>query len=114
MNDIVNPDEETFRIYNCEQLFRDIWDWYLTDIEAEEYITQILETKLADDWEQGKRDAAQVAKLRDYANTYVRDYPKRFEEARRIFFMIDQHPGNHQRFNLVLKEVGDKLEISDS
>jgi hypothetical protein len=114
MNSIVNPDEDIFRIYNCEQLFRDIWDWYLTDIEAEDYITRILETKLADDWAQGKRDAVQVAKLRDYANAYVRDYPKRFEEARRIFFMIDQYPGNHERFDLVLKKVGDTLEISES
>lgn len=24
MNSIVNPDEDTFRIYNCEQLFRDV------------------------------------------------------------------------------------------
>jgi hypothetical protein len=25
MNNIVDPDKGTFRIYSCEQLFRDVW-----------------------------------------------------------------------------------------
>ena len=38
MNNIVDPDSETFRIFNCEQLFENVWNWYLEDSANEENV----------------------------------------------------------------------------
>ena len=45
---------------------------------------------------------------------YILDYHARFEESRRHFFMIDLHPHNHGRFNLVLTPAGQGAEIAEA
>jgi hypothetical protein len=38
LNNIVDPDKTTFGIFNCEQLFRDVWDGYFADAMDEKWI----------------------------------------------------------------------------
>jgi hypothetical protein len=114
MNSIVNPDEDdTFRIYNCEQLFRDLWIWYLEGTSTEELIAPLLEEAVRKEQAERPRSEAEIGDLRAFARNYALDYPARFEEARRHFFMIDRFPENDARFKLMLTTVGDKLEIAD-
>ena len=43
LNNIVNPDKTTFGIFNCEQLFRDVWDGYFADAMDEKWIAARVE-----------------------------------------------------------------------
>jgi hypothetical protein len=111
LNAMIDPDEDTFQIFNCEQLFRNIWRWYLDGTTVDEIMVPILEQKLAERNAKRPMNDAEVTELRDYVEKYVRDYHARFEESRRYFFMIDRFAGNNARFNLVLRQAGEKLEI---
>ncbi len=102
MNNVVNPDEEMFRIYNCEQLFRDVWEWYLEGTSTEEHVTPRLEEAVAKAQAERPRSPAEIAQLRTFMRNYILDYHARFEESRRHFFMIDLYPHNAARFNLEL------------
>lgn len=112
LNATIDPDEDTFQIFNCEQLFRNIWSWYLDGTTVDEIMRPLLERKLAERNAERRMSDAEVIELRNYVENYVRDYPARFEESRRCFFMIDRFARNDGRFNLVLKQAGDKLEIA--
>lgn len=46
MNNAVDPDSETFRIFNCQQLFCNVWDWYLEESSKEEWITHRIDEAL--------------------------------------------------------------------
>jgi hypothetical protein len=113
LNTIIDPDEDTFQIFNCEQLFRVIWRWYLDGKTTDEIMVPILEEKLAQRQAEGPMTQAEVERMRDYVWKYVRDYRPRFEESRRHFFMVDRFPSNDARFSLVLKDAGDGLEIAE-
>jgi hypothetical protein len=117
MNSVVSQDEEVFRIYNCEQLFRNIWEWYLEGKTVEEIMARVFEQKLAERQAKRPMTDAEVTELRDYVSKYVRDYRPRFEESRQHFFMVDLYPQNDARFNLVLEplaEGSETLRIADS
>ena len=43
LNNIVDPDKTTFGIFNCEQLFRDVWDGYFADAMDEKWIAARVE-----------------------------------------------------------------------
>jgi hypothetical protein len=111
LNATIDPDEDTFQIFNCEQLFRDIWSWYLDGTTVDAIMRPLLEDKLAERNAERPMSDAEVSELRNYVEKYVKDYPARFEESRRYFFMIDRFPSNDGRFNLVLRH-GDTLEIA--
>jgi hypothetical protein len=89
MNNIVDPDTETFRIYNCEQLFRDVWDWYLEGTSTEEHIAPRIEEAVRRAQAERPRTPAELAHLRAYMRNFILDYHARFEESRRHFFMIE-------------------------
>lgn len=40
---------------------------------------------------------------------YILDYPARFEESRRHFFMVDLYPHDDARFNLIVGPDGRSL-----
>jgi hypothetical protein len=113
MNNIVDPNQETFRIFNCEDLFRQLWDWYLEGSSTEELIRPRLEEALARERARRALKPIEEERLRTFMRNYILDYPARFEESRRNFFMIDLCPSNHQRFNLVLKP-GQPTEIIEA
>src|SRR5262245_11413362 len=48
LNTTINPDEDTFQIFNCEQLFRNIWGWYLDGTTVDEIMEPIFQEKLAE------------------------------------------------------------------
>ena len=110
MNSVISQDEETFRIDNCEQLFRDVWSWYLEGTSTEEHISARLEEIVRKEQAERPRSEAEIKHLRAYMREYILDYHARFEESRRHFFMIDLHPQNQQRFNLVLTPVTEGAE----
>lgn len=110
MNSVVSQDEDVFRIYNCEQLFRNIWEWYLEGKTVEEIMARVFEQKLAERQAKRPMTDAEVTELRDYVSKYVRDYRPRFEESRRHFFMVDLYPQNDARFNLVLEPIAEGSE----
>lgn len=103
MNNIVDPDRDTFRIFNCEDLFRQVWDWYLDWSSTEEQILPRLAAAVEEERARGRMEPEQEERYRTFMRNYILDYPTRFEEARRHFFMIDLYPSNHDRFNLILK-----------
>lgn len=105
MNSVISQDEDKFRIYNCEQLFRDVWNWYLEGTSTEEHIAARLEETIRKARAERPRSEAEVRHLRAYMRDYILDYHARFEESRRHFFMIDLYPQNDARFNLVLTPV---------
>ena len=43
LNNIVDPDKTTFGIFNCEQLFRDVWNGYFADAMDEKWIAARVE-----------------------------------------------------------------------
>jgi hypothetical protein len=112
LNATIDPDEGTFQIFNCEQLFRNIWGWYLDGTTVDEIMGPLFEQRLAERNAERPMNDAEVTELREYVEKYVRDYHPRFEESRKHFFMIDRFPSNNARFNLVLKQAGEKLEIA--
>ena len=114
MNNIVDPDKETFRIYNCEQLFRDVWGWYLEGTSTEEHIAPRIDEAEARAQAERPRTPAEIAHLRAYMRDYILDYQARFEESRRHFFMIDLYPHNHARFNLLLTPAGQGARIAEA
>jgi hypothetical protein len=117
LNTTIDPDEDTFQIFNCEQLFRKIWDWYLDGKTVDEIMGPVLEEKLAERHAKRPMTDAEIAELREYVSKYAKDYRPRFEESRRHFFMIDLHPRNDARFKLVLEPVAegsDTLRIAES
>ena len=79
MNNIVNPDEAIFRIFNCEQLFRNVWDWYLKDSSTEEAIAPD-STGIGSRRGQRPRSPAEIDDIRTYMRSFI-DYPARFEES---------------------------------
>ncbi len=74
MNNIVDPDKETFRIYNCEQLFRDVWGWYLEGTSTEEHIALRIDEAEARAQAERPRTPAEIAHLRAYMRDYILDY----------------------------------------
>jgi hypothetical protein len=106
MNNIVDPDEPMFRIFNCEQLFRNVWDWYLEDSSTEEGIAPRIEQAVVAAEAKRPRSPAEIEHLRAYMRNFILDYPARFEESRRHFFLIDRFPGNDARFNLHVTPAG--------
>jgi hypothetical protein len=113
LNATIDPDVDTFQIFNCEQLLRTIWRWYLDGKTVDEIMGPVFEEMLAQRHAEKPMTDAQVAELREFVDRYVRDYRPRFEESRRHFFMIDRFPVNDARFNLVLREIDHKLEIAE-
>lgn len=113
LNTTIDPDEDTFHVFNCEQLFRDIWGWYLDGDTVDEIMVPLFEEMLAERQAEKPMTADEVEKLRAHVQKYVLDYRPRFEESRRHFFMTDLAPGNAARFNLLLKENGGRWEIAE-
>jgi len=113
LNATIDPDADTFQIFNCEQLFRTIWRWYLDGKTVDEIMGPVFEEMLARRHAERPMTDTEVVEMREYVGRYVRDYRPRFEESRRHFFMIDRFPGNNARFNLVLEQVDDRIEITD-
>lgn len=112
LNGTIDPDEDTFQIFNCEQLFRNIWGWYLEGTTVNEVMLPIFEEQLAERRAERALSDEEIAELRAYVENYIRDYRPRFEESRRHFFMIDNVAGNDARFTVALRQVGDKFEVS--
>jgi hypothetical protein len=102
MNNIANPDEDLFRIFICEQLFRNVWDWYLEGTSTEEHIAPRVQKLIAEAQARRPHSPGETADLEIRLRNYILDYPVRFEESRRHFFIIDRFPGNDARFNLAL------------
>jgi hypothetical protein len=101
LNNIVDPDKTTFGIFNCEQLFRNVWESYFADATDENWIAARVEQAVESAIAKRPRSEAELASLRVYMRNYILDHPARFEESRRYFFMIDLYPENAARFNLV-------------
>jgi hypothetical protein len=101
MNAIVDQNEDVFRAFNCEDLFKMVWDGYLADAEDEAWINARVEDAVAQEHAKG-RTGPQLESVRVYMRHYIQDHPARFEESRRKFFMIDVFPANDARFNLTL------------
>ena len=101
LNGIVDPDRTTFGIFSCEQLFRNVWESYFADAIDETWISARVEQAIAAASEKRPRSESELAGLRVYMRNYILDHPARFEESRRHSFMIDLHPENAARFNLV-------------
>jgi hypothetical protein len=98
---IVDPDKTTFGIFNCEQLFRDVWDGYFADAMDEKWIAARVEQAVESAKAKRPRSESERTGLRVYMRNYILDHTARFEESRRHFFMIDLYPENAARFNLV-------------
>ena len=101
LNNIVDPDKTTFGIFNCEQLFRDVWEGYFADAMDERWIAARVEHAAESAKAKRPRSESELADLRVYMRNYILDHPARFEESRRHFFMIDLYPENAARFNLM-------------
>jgi hypothetical protein len=102
MNSLVDPDRITFDVFNVEQLFRDVWEYYLADASTEERISERVEQATARAVLKRERTSTELENFRRYMRSYILDHPARFEESRRHFFMVDLFPENDARFNLVL------------
>ena len=100
MNNIVDPDKTTFAIFNCEQLFRYVWEDYFASATDEKWIAARVEENIESAKAKRPRSESELAELRVYLRNYILDHPARFEESRRHFFMIDLYPENDARFNL--------------
>jgi hypothetical protein len=105
LNNIVDPESITFSIFNCEQLFRNVWDGYLADAAEESWITARIEQAVQRATAERPRSERELAGLRTWMRHYILDHPTRLEESRRHFFMIDLYPENAARFNLVATPV---------
>jgi hypothetical protein len=66
LNTTIDPDEDTFQIFNCEQLFRVIWRSYLDGKTTDEIMVPIFEEKLAQRHAEGPMTQGEVDRLRDY------------------------------------------------
>ena len=67
LNAKIDLDEETFQIFNCEQLFRNIWSWYLDGTTVDEVMKPLFDQKLAE------RNAERpMSEAESYATTWRR------------------------------------------
>jgi len=102
LNNTVDPDKNTFGIFNVEQLFESVWNNYLEDASVEQVVAERVEQAVERAKAKRPRSAAELAHFRPYVKNYMLDHPARFEESRRLFFMIDLYPENDARFQLKL------------
>src|SRR6185295_11898719 len=75
LNNIVDPDRTTFDIFNCEQLFRDVWEGYFADSIDEKQIDARVERALELAEAKGRRSESERAGLRVYMRSYILDHP---------------------------------------
>ena len=61
LNGIVDPDKTTFGIYNCEQLSRSVWDWYLESLSTEAQVQERVDHALAEAIKKRPRTEAELA-----------------------------------------------------
>jgi hypothetical protein len=102
LNSVVDPDNTTFGILHCEQLFRDVWDSYLGESMNEEWVTARVERVVGHVKKMRSLSELELAELRASMRVYILDHHARFDESWRHFFMIDLYPENAARFNLRL------------
>jgi hypothetical protein len=111
MNTAVLPKPLTFGAYNCEKLFKDVFEAFLNRMCVEPALTQWVDRMDARRSAQFKAERGvgrwkhEIAHDRDLARRYLEDYQTRFQEFRRHFFMIDLFPENDGRFNLTVTRV---------
>jgi hypothetical protein len=107
LNNIVDPDKTTFGIFNCEQLFRDVWDGYLARCTDAAWIEARIDAAVAAAVPARSMSRGELADLRRLMRGRILDHSAHFEQSKRHFFMIDQFPTNAARFNLVLAPIDD-------
>ena len=108
----IEPPLPTFGAINCEDLFRSVLQGYLDQCASDGFQAERVKRMVAkahlNSWATRGRylSAEETAKNYETFWDFLEDQPKRFEETRRNFFMLDEFPDNERRFPLTITRVG--------